>query len=152
MLVVFKVVLPVEATAKTEASRQLEKTLTPARSYQQALDQLKSWTKMLGTTVTQLQAQPDPDRLFESVWPLFEALVKQDPVFASDIGEFLRQTGVRQHCTVQSLMQFLSMIESLLSAKTREEAFVPKGKGSLGQKVDPNMSSASPSGPTNDKG
>eukprot|EP00971_Amphidinium_carterae_P108801 2154269-Amphidinium_carterae.1 len=95
-MVAFRVVLAVESAAKLEAARQLDKPLNPAKTYQNALEQLRNWAKLLGTATTQLGVSPDPDCLHQSVYPLLEHLLKQDAVFARDVGVYLRETRVKE--------------------------------------------------------
>eukprot|EP00971_Amphidinium_carterae_P198075 3931343-Amphidinium_carterae.1 len=86
LMIMFRIVVPVQNTARIEAAKRLEQPLSPASSFQQALDQLRSWVKTLGTSISQMGVNPDPDRLFSSFFPLVETLLKQDPMFAGDVG------------------------------------------------------------------
>eukprot|EP00971_Amphidinium_carterae_P248696 4936668-Amphidinium_carterae.1 len=46
----------------------------------------QDWVKSIGVATVQLEARPDPQRLFDSMWNVLSILLK-DQLFASDVAE-----------------------------------------------------------------
>eukprot|EP00971_Amphidinium_carterae_P351648 6492211-Amphidinium_carterae.2 len=70
----------------------IEAPMTPARNFTVAIQVLRSWELNMRTPIQQLGARPDSIRLFHAVQGLIHNMLKEDPEFAVEHGQIIRDT------------------------------------------------------------
>eukprot|EP00971_Amphidinium_carterae_P076324 1507273-Amphidinium_carterae.1 len=120
VVLVMRSVLLVESHARIESLKEIEKPLTPATNYTEAVKRLREWVRNIGVATVQLEARPDPQRLLDSMWGLLGNLLR-DQLFASDVRDMVCVTRIREGCIVEKLFQFVILLEAQLVSRTQQD-------------------------------
>eukprot|EP00971_Amphidinium_carterae_P134743 2670170-Amphidinium_carterae.1 len=94
-----RMTLPVEAFAWVVGTKDIERPLAPAKNFCAAVDSLRGWVRAVGMVTTQLEASPDPQRLFDALLPLFSEVLRTDSLFASELAQVVRDSQIKVKCT-----------------------------------------------------
>eukprot|EP00971_Amphidinium_carterae_P292081 5798433-Amphidinium_carterae.1 len=92
--------LPSEPTARVDSLASIETPLKPAKTFQEALTQLRKWKDQLLIVTETLQGRPDIYRLYMALQPLMSSLM-YTPVFSIAHANILAVTSIKLTPTPQ---------------------------------------------------
>ena len=121
LFLTFQTYLPSEPSARVDGLALVESPLKAARSFGEALSTLRTWRQQILTVVNDLQGNPEPLKLFQSLKMLISSLISSDNAFATEVSQMLHQTNIKTICTDQTLLTLMSMLEIELSARAHED-------------------------------
>ena len=78
-----------------------------------------------------LNARPEPLRLYNSVLPLIDSLTRTDSDFSYSVSFLTRSTRVRTECTLENVLAFVEGLESELGLRATQEQEKGRGDNSL---------------------
>ena len=107
----------------------METPLRAAKNFNEALTTLRTWRQQILTVVTDLQGNPEPLKLFNSLIVLISNLVSSDNSFATEVSQMYWNTGIKSSCTDQALLQLLGLLEIEVSARAMEDDEERRRKG-----------------------
>ena len=73
------------------------------------------------TVVTDLKANPEPLKLFNSLRILISNLTSSDNAFATEVSQMYRSTQIKTSCTDRALMEFMNLLEIEMSHRAMED-------------------------------
>ena len=121
--------LPSEPSGQADGLNTVETPLEAARTFSDALKTLTAWRQPIVTIVTDLQANPEPLKLFNSVRTLISHLISADNSFATEVSQMCRSTNIKSLCTDEVLLQFTGLLEIELSTRAQEDDEERRRKG-----------------------
>ena len=121
LVLVFQQYMPAESAVRLDGMSAMEQPLRPARAFEDAVNTLRSWQSKLRIVLHDLNANPEPLRLFSSVNPLLDSLTHSDADFSYSVSFLTRSTRVRTECTMDNLLAFIEGLESELALRATQE-------------------------------
>ena len=121
LFLTFQTFLPSEPSARVDGLNAIETPLQPARNFSEALTTLRMWRQQILTVVTDLQGNPEPLKLFNSLKTLISNLISSGNSFATEVSQMYRNTGIKSSCTDQALLQLMGQLEIEISARAMED-------------------------------
>ena len=73
------------------------------------------------TVVTDLRANPEPLKLFNSLRILISNITASDNAFATEVSQMYRSTQIKTSCTDRALMEFVNLLEIEMSNRAMED-------------------------------
>ena len=113
--------LPSEPNARVDGLNTVETPLKAARSFSEALTTLRTWRQQVVTVVTDLKANPEPLKFFNSLKIFISNLTSSDNVFATEVSQVYRSTQIKTNCTDKALLEFMGLLEIEASNRARED-------------------------------
>ena len=92
-----------------------------ARNFAEALNSLRTWRQQVVTVVTDLKANPEPLKLFNSLKILISNLTSSDNAFATEVTQMYRTTEIKTSCTDKALLHLMGLLEIEMSNRARED-------------------------------
>ena len=92
LFLTFQAFLPSEPSARVDGLNTVETPLKAARNFAEALTTLRTWRQQVVTVVTDLKANPEPLKLFNSLKILISNLTSSDNAFATEVSQMYRST------------------------------------------------------------
>ena len=129
LFLTFQTFLPSEPSARVDGLNAVETPLRAAKNFNEALTALRTWRQQILTVVTDLQGNPEPLKLFNSLKVLISNLVSSDNSFATEVSQMYRNTGIKNSCTDQALLQLMNLLEIEMSARAMEDDEERRRKG-----------------------
>ena len=132
LFITFQTFLPSEPGAQVDGLNTVETPLKAARTFSDALNTLRAWRQQIITVVTDLQANPEPLKLFNSVRTLTSNLISADNAFATEVSQMYRSTNIKSLCTdqaLQPLLQVMGLLDIELSTRAQEDDEERRRKG-----------------------
>ena len=129
LFLTFQTFLPSEPSARVDGLNAVETPLRAAKNFNEALTTLRTWRQQILTVVTDLQGNPEPLKLFNSLKVLISNLVSSDNSFATEVSQMYRNTGIKNSCTDQALLQLMGLLEIEMSARAMEDDEERRRKG-----------------------
>ena len=129
LFLTFQTFLPSEPSARVDGLNAVETPLRAAKNFNEALTTLRTWRQQILTVVTDLQGNPEPLKLFNSLKVLISNLVSSDNSFATEVSQMYRNTGIKNSCTDQALLQLMNLLEIEMSARAMEDDEERRRKG-----------------------
>ena len=140
----FQAFLPSEPSARVDGLNTVETPLKAARNFAEALTTLRTWRQQVVTVVTDLKANPEPLKLFNSLKILISNLTSSDNAFANEVSQKYRSTQIiKTTCIDKALLEFMGLLEIGMSNRARED---DEDRGRRGQA---NMAASSSQSPPN---
>ena len=99
----------------------MEQPLRPSKTFEDAVATLRTWQSKLRIVLHDLNARPEPLRLFNSVLPLIDSLTHTDSDFSYSVSFLTRSTRVRTECTLENFLAFVEGLESELGLRATQE-------------------------------
>ena len=121
LLPTFQAFLPSEPTARVDGLNTLETPLKAARNFAEALTTLRTWRQQVVTVVTDLKANPEPLKLFNSLKILISNLTSSDNAFATEVSQMYRSPQIKTPCIDKALLEFMGLLEIEMSNRARED-------------------------------
>ena len=129
LFLTFQTFLPSEPSARVDGLNAVETLLRAAKNFNEALTTLRTWRQQILTFVTDLQGNPELLKLFNSLKVLISNLVSSDNSFATEVSQICRNTGIKNSCTDQALLQLMGLLEIEMSARAMEDDEERRRKG-----------------------
>ena len=82
------------------------------------------------TVVTDLKANPEPLKLFNSLKILISNLTSSDNAFATEISQMYRSTQIKT-CTDKALLEFMGLLEIEMSNRAMEDDEDRRGQANM---------------------
>ena len=120
LFITFQTFLPSEPSARVDELDAVGTPLGAARSFSEALNALRAWRQQIIIVVTDLQANPEPLKLFNSVRALISNLISADNSFATQVSNASKHQH-QVYCTDQVLLQLMGLLEIELSTRAQED-------------------------------
>ena len=92
--IIFREYMPSESTCRLETLHPLERPVKAGRNYKECLTALRRFNYDLRVLVRELGATPDYLRMYQSLRDLPTNLLREDPLFASDLSAVLQDSGI----------------------------------------------------------
>ena len=73
------------------------------------------------TIVTDLKANPEPLKWFNSLKILISNLTSSDNAFATEVSQMYRSTQIKTTCTDKALLEFMGLLEIEMSNRAMED-------------------------------
>ena len=108
--IIFREYMPSESTCRLETLQALERPVKAGRTYKECLTALRRFNYDLRVLVRELRATPDYLRMYQSLRDLPTNVLKEDPLFASDLSAVLTDSGIE---LVQNQTNFTVYVEGL---------------------------------------
>ena len=105
LFLTFQTFLPSEPSARVDGLNTVESPLKAAKIFAEALNTLGTWRQQVVTVVTDLKANPEPLKLFNSLRILISNLTSSDNAFATEVAQMYRSTQIKTSCTDRALME-----------------------------------------------
>ena len=122
LFLTFQAFLPSEPTsARVDGLNTVETPLKAGRNFAEALTTLRTWRQQVVTVVTDLKANPEPLKLFNSLKILISNLTSSDNAFATEVSQIYRSTQIKTTCTGKALLEFMGLLEIEMSNRARED-------------------------------
>ena len=121
LFLTFQTFLPSEPSARVDGLNTVESPLKAAKIFAEALNTLGTWRQQVVTVVTDLKANPEPLKLFNSLRILISNLTSSDNVFATEVAQMYRSTQIKTSCTDRALMEFMNLLEIEMSQRAMED-------------------------------
>ena len=80
-----------------------------------------AWRQQAVTVVTDLKANPEPFKLFNSLKIRMSNLTSSDNAFATQFSQMHRSTEIKTNCTDKALLHFMGLLEIEMSKRARED-------------------------------
>ena len=109
--------LPSTTQARLESRSKIEQPLSPTTAFKECLQVLRMRIRDIGVTTSSLEGHPDPQRLFNAIWPLFQTLMSRDTLFAMAVNSLYLKYKLTEKVTMDKLKQFLQEVESEVCSK-----------------------------------
>ena len=121
LFITLQTYLPSEPNARVDGLSLIEAPLRSAKNFSEALSTLRTWRQQIITVVNDLQGNPEPLKLYQSLRQLISGLVNSDNAFATEVSRMMHDTNIKTHCTDQTLLQLMNLLEIELSARSQED-------------------------------
>ena len=121
LFLTFQTFLPSEPSARVDGLNTVESPLKAAKNFAEALSTLRTWRQQVVTVVTDLKANPEPLKLFNSLRILISNLTSSDNAFAAEVSQMYRSTQIKTSCTDRALMEFMNLLEIEMSHRAMED-------------------------------
>ena len=121
LFLTFQAFLPSEPSARVDGLNTVGTPLKAARNFAEALTTLGTWRQQVVTVVTDLKANPEPLKLFNSLKVLISNPTSSDNAFATEISQMYRSTQIKTTCTDKALLEFMNMLEIEMSHRAMED-------------------------------
>ena len=108
--IIFREYMPSESTCRLETLQALERPIKAGRNYKECLTALRRFNYDLRVLVRELGATPDYLRMYQSLRDLPTNVLREDPLFASDLSAVLQDSGIE---LVQNQTNFTVYVEGL---------------------------------------
>ena len=108
--IIFREYMPSESTCRLETLQALERPVKAGRNYKECLTALRRFNYDLRVLVRELGATPDYLRMYQSLRDLPTNVLREDPLFASDLSAVLQDSGIE---LVQNQTNFTVYVEGL---------------------------------------
>ena len=109
LFLTFQTFLPSEPSARVDGLNTVETPLKAAKNFAEALSTLRTWRQQVVTVVTDLKANPEPLKLFNSLKILISNTTSSDNAFATEVSQY-RSTQIKTSCTDRALMEFMNLL------------------------------------------
>ena len=113
--------LPSEPSARVDGLNAVETPLRAAKNFNEALSTLRTWQQQILTVINDLQGNPEPLKLFNSLKILISNLISADNSFVMEVSQMYRNTGIKSSCTDQALLNLMGQLEIEMSARAMED-------------------------------
>ena len=87
-----------EPSARVDGLSLIEAPLKAARNFNEALSTLRMWRQQILTVVNDLQGNPEPLKLYQSLRTLICGLVNSDNAFATEVSRMMHDANIKTHC------------------------------------------------------
>ena len=121
LFLTFQAFLPSEPSARVDGLNTVATPLKAARNFAEALTTLRTWRQQVVTVVTDLNASPEPLKLFNSLKILISNLTSSDNAFATEVSQMYRSTQIKTTCSDKALLEFMGLLEIEMSNRARED-------------------------------
>ena len=121
LFLTFQAFLPSEPSARVDGLNTVETPLKSARNFAEALTTLRTWRQQVVTVVTDLKANPEPLKLFNSLKILISNLTSSDNAFATEVSQMCRSTQIKTTCALKALLEFMGLLEIEMSNRAVED-------------------------------
>ena len=121
LFLTFQTFLPSEPSARVDGLNTVESPLKAAKNFAEALSTLRTWRQQVVTVVTDLKANPEPLKLFNSLRILISNITSSDNAFATEVSQMYRSTQIKTSCTDRALMEFMNLLEIEMSHRAMED-------------------------------
>ena len=121
LFLTFQTFLPSEPSARVDGLNTVESPLKAAKNFAEALSTLRTWRQQVVTVVTDLRANPEPLKLFNSLKILISNITASDNAFATEVSQMYRSTQIKTSCTDRALMEFMNLLEIEMSNRAMED-------------------------------
>ena len=143
LFLAFQTFLPSEPSARVDGLNTVESPLKAAKNFAEALSTLRTWRQQVVTVVTDLKANPEPLKLFNSLRILISNITSSDNAFATEVSQMYRSTQIKTSCTDRALMEFMNLLEIEMSHRGMEDDEDRRRRGQA------NMAASSSQSPPN---
>ena len=121
LFLTFQAFLPSEPSARVDGLNTVETPLKAERNFAEALTTLRTWRQQVVTVVTDVKANPEPLKLFNSLKILISNLTSSDNAFATEVSQMYRSTQIKTTCTDKALLEFMGLLEIEMSNRATED-------------------------------
>ena len=121
LFLTFQAFLPSEPCARVDGLNTVETPLKAVRNFAKALTTLRTRRQQVVTVVTDLKANPEPLKLFNSLKILISNLTSSDNALATEVSQMYRSTQIKTTCTDKALLEFMGLLEIQMSNRAMED-------------------------------